>query len=248
MPQYRLGKDYARTLNDVVGSSDFKSPEAVLRHLVQTHASGLIQRNQTAIIDPQAADNGARRTQEQWISYFNNAGKAMISAPNMYQAGKTASDEVLASLKSDFDASWLVTSTRISYSGDDLSGRVIHNYGSIVVKPSQRDVKVIPVYDSMPLAQALRSDKGIAYIHFLFDTSDEPKDIAGTLENLSKRGAERIALWTPNHGSRGSYNERAVGFYVDGGRFHVFGILHLVDFGHSRGVLMKSPRSGRAKK
>lgn len=105
----------------------------------------MIQRNQVVLIDPNAADDRALKTQEQWISYFNNAGRAMISAPNVYQAGKTASDEVLASLRGDFYGYWLVSSTRISY-GNDLSGKITHNHGSRVVIPSQRDAKVIPIY------------------------------------------------------------------------------------------------------
>lgn len=247
MTQYRLGRDYARTLNEVVGSSDFASPEAVLRHLVQTHASGLMQRNQAVIIDPHAADNGAIRIQDQWISYFNDAEKAMISSPNVYQAGKTASDELLGSLRRDFDESRLVSSTRISY-GDGLSGKITHNHGSKVVKPSRRDVKVIPVYNGTPLSQALQSDEGIAYLQSLFDTNDESRDITGTLENLSKRKEGSIALWTQNQGSRKTYNVGAVGFGGDGGGFRVSGYGHFGLYGGlSRGVSM-SPRSGRAKK
>ena len=201
---------------------------------------------QAIIIDPHAADNGARRTQEQWISYFNDAGKPMISAPNVYRAGKTASDEVLASLRGDFYKSWLVSSTRISY-GNDLSGKITHNNGSRVVTPSQRDVKVIPVYYGIPLAHALQSDDGIKYIQSLFDTSDEPGDITGTLENLSKRSAGKISLWTPDQASRQSYSERAVRFVDNGGRFLVGGDSRFGGGGRSRGVSM-SPRSGRAKK
>ena len=245
MPQYTLGKQYTKTLEEAAKTGGFRGPEAVLRHLVETHAHGLMQRNQAVIIDTHAADNGARRTQEQWISYFNNVGKPMISAPNVYLAGKTASDELLASLRKDFDESWLVSSTRISYR-DDLSGKITHNHGSTVVKPSQRDVKIIPVYNGIPLAQALKSDEGVAYLHSLFDTSDEPRDITGTLENLSKRGADRIGLWIPDQGSRNSYSERAVWFVGNFHRFRVGGV-HFGYGGRSRGVSM-SPRSGRAKK
>ena len=243
MPQYRLGEPYARVLNRVVADGDFRSPEAVLRYLVETHATGLIQR-QAVIIDPHAADNRARRTQSQWVGFFNEQGKAMISAPNIYQAGKHASDEVLASLRRDFGESLLVSSSRIKYAQDDLSGRITHNYESSVFKPSQRDVKVIPVYDETLLAQALQSDESIGYLHALFDTTDEPKCIAGTLENLSKRNADRIALWTPSQFSRQYYNEGAVRFDVDGGGgFRVVGGDRVVDgVGRSRGVNVKSAK------
>ena len=222
------------------------------RELSQTELVGLVRQHysqtlpQNRVIDPQSADNGAIRTQEQWSSYFNEAGKPMISAPNIYQAGKTATDKVLASLRRDFNESWLVSSTRISY-GDDLSGKIMHNHGSRVVKPSQIDVKVIPVYDDTPLAKALQSDDGIAYLHSLFDTADEPQDITRTLENLSKRGADRIALWTPDQDSRNSYSERAVRFGV-GHRFGVFGYDRFDDYcGRSRGVSIKSAKPTRKK-
>lgn len=199
-------------------------------------------------IDLHPADNGAYNTQKQWINFFNTQRKPMISAADVYRAGKSGYDELLKSLRNDFDVSWLVSSTGIGYSGDDLSGKITQNYGSSVVKPSQKDVSIIPVYDGTPLAQALQTKEGVSYLQALLDTNDEPKEIAGTLEHLSGRSASDTILWTPDQNSRKRYPQRAVGFYDFGGRFLVDGDLHFDDDdGHSRGVSV-SPRSGRAKK
>lgn len=200
------------------------------------------------IIDLLPADNGAYKTQEQWIAFFNEQKKPMISAADVYQAGKSASDELLKSLRNDFNVSWLVSSTRNRFFGDDLSGRITQNYGSEVVTPSQTDVSVIPVYNNTPLVQALQTKEGVGYLQALLDTSDEPKEIAGTLEHLSGRSASNTVLWTPDQSSRKIYSERAVWFVGGGGWFHVGGFGRFdVGFGHSRGVSV-SPRSGRAKK
>ncbi len=96
MQTYRISDKNARTLNKLVRSGDFKSPEEVLRHLIQNYAHELIQPTQI-VIDLQPADNGEYRTQNQWIALYNAQegefeGKRMISAPDIYQAGKAVSD------------------------------------------------------------------------------------------------------------------------------------------------------------
>ena len=194
------------------------------------------------------ADNGAYRTQDQWINFFNKQGSPMISAADVYRAGKSAPDEVLNSLRKGFDESLLVTSTRISYSGDDLSGRITQNYGSNVVNPSQTNVLVIPVYNGIPLARTLQNEDGVSYLQSLLNTNDDSKTIAGTLENISGRSADKIVLWTPDQDSRKRYSERAVRFYDIGNMFRVGGSLIFVDLiGHSHGMSVSS-HSGRAKK
>ena len=250
MIEYRPNDKRAKVLQGLVADGVFESPGAALDDAVDNYLSGLRQRQPRGgfAIDPHPADNGAYRTQEQWIAFFNEQQRRMISAADVYRKGKSAPDEVLQSLKGDFDKSWLVSSTRNSYSGDDLSGIVTQNYGSGVVTPSRRNVSVIPVYNGTPLAQALETKEGLDYLQALFDTTDDRDAITGTLENLSGRSADNIFLWTPEQDYRKRYPERAVGFDGRGGRFHVDGSNHFaLDFGLSRGVSV-SPRSGRAKK
>ena len=246
----KLSNKNAQILEKLVGSGKFKSLDFALGNAVANYLSRLKQQGLAVniIIDPQPADNGGYRTQKEWIAYFNKLGKPMISAPNMYQAGKTASDEVLDSLRKDFDEHWIVSSTRIKYNPNDLSALIVHNFGSTVVKPKKIALKVIPVYESTILSHALDSEDGVLYNQALYDTRDDPKTITEVLENLSKRKADNIRLWTPSQSSRNSYPERAGGFFDDYGRFHVAGYVYFdYYFGRSRGVSM-SPRSGRAKK
>ena len=203
--------------------------------------------SQIVIIDPRSADNRASKTQEQWIEYFNKLGKPMISAPNIYQAGKSASNETLNSLRKDFDGSWVVSGTSIKYYKNYLSGRIIHNYGSSIVKPIEKNVSLIPVYSSAPLKEVLTS-KGIEYVQTLFDTNDDPNTIIEVIEHLSKRKSDDIRLWTPDQDTRNTYTARAVWFGDGGRRFHGDGNDHFdVNIGHSRGVSISS-RSGRVKK
>ncbi len=159
------------------------------------------------IIDLLPADNFAHKTQRQWIDFFNEQGRRMISVADVYQAGKSAFGEMLDNRRRDFNEPRLVVSTMIGYSGDDLSGRIIQNYGSKVVKPSQTDVSIIPVYDNGILSQALQTKEGVSYLQALLGTSDEPEQIALALEHLSGRSASNIVLWTPNQSTRKGYSE-----------------------------------------
>ncbi|MBI2129843.1 hypothetical protein HYU07_06425 [Candidatus Woesearchaeota archaeon] len=252
MKPYQISNKDTRTLNRIVDSSNFKSPEAVLKHLIKNYAHELIQ-PQNITIDLQSAVNGAYKTQKDWIALYNAQegefkGKRMISASDIYQAGKTASDEVLGSLRKDFDESWEVSSTRIRYNPNDLGAKIVHNFGSTVVQPTKINISVIPVYQDTPLPRILNEEDGVTYFQSVLNTTDNPKTITEVLEHLSKRRAGDIRDWTPDQSSRNSNPERAVGFDDFGGWFLVDGNYRFDgSFGRSRGVLI-SPRSGRAKK
>jgi hypothetical protein len=76
------------------------------------------------VIDLQPALNGKYLTQKDWIAKFNSQegefkGKRMITAPDVYQAGRSGSKDLLASLQDDFGDSWVVSGTRILYNKGD---------------------------------------------------------------------------------------------------------------------------------
>src|SRR3989344_757165 len=210
----RLSDRNAKILEQLVKDGILKSPEAVLENAVSGYLRDSIPQAGFFAIDPHPADNGAHKTQNPWIDFFNGLERIMISAADVYGARKNASSRARHNLRSDLYASLLVTSTRISYD-DDLSGRVTQNYGSKVVKPSQAYVPVIPVYNGTPLARALQTEEGVNYLQALFGTSDDSKTIIKTLERLSGKRAEDIKLRTPDKESRKRYPERAVVFDVD---------------------------------
>ena len=177
---------------------------------------------QVATIDIQAADNGTWRNQDDWIQFFNAKGVAMISIPDIYRAGQTGSDKLLESLRESSCRNALVTSTRIIYDPDSLDARIIHNYGSTVVKPTETKF-AIPVYDrcEMTFSKLLRTEEGTNYLRVLFDTKDTPDKIAATLSRLSGTPfntkdegdyAFTNCVFTPLPAERKQWPERAVWF------------------------------------
>ncbi|MCK4521289.1 MAG: hypothetical protein KAU20_01855 [Nanoarchaeota archaeon] len=255
MQHYQISNKDAKTLNQVVSSSDFKSTEAVLRHLIQNCAHELIQ-PQGIVIDLQPAEDGAYKTQENWIALYNTQegefkGKRMISAPDVIGASELASPEALASLQKDCRESWVITSTHISYQPDTLAGVVTHNYQSAVVSPKVISLDEIPVLKGEPASKVVETTRGLSYVRALADDRyAKPATLLKRLVALShgEKEPEKITLWTPDRGLRRLYTERAVGFGDDVCGFRVYGsILFSSVMGRSRAVLI-NPRSGYAKK
>jgi len=182
------------------------------------------------IISPHRTFNGRLKTRNELISHSLKKGKTLISAHDVYQAGKTASDLVPRDyldenpglerlidkkfdivrkrLREDFAKNWLVTRTGIIYSENDLSGMITYDL-EMEVDPSKR--KVIPVYNKVPLPRVLHGG-GLGSIQSIFKIRDGPKKIIRTFENLSDREADRITVETPNIHVRNNYSMQVVGF------------------------------------
>lgn len=187
-------------------------------------------------IDFAPADNGKKETVKYWTSFFNSQGKAMISAFDVYRAP----DSVLPSLREDFNGQWLVTSTRVTYSSDNLSARIIHNYGSKVVTPTQREV-IIPFYMAEKVENVVKGE-GLKYLQTLFDTEDSAFKLIGRLEDIGGKEAKDIVISTPNQDSRGHNFERAIDFVYHEDRFNIDSnwFLEVSIVGRARGVSVKS--------
>src|SRR5208337_3889309 len=156
--------------------------------------------NLNEIIDFQTALDGEIKYQKEWIEFYDKQegeakGKRMITAPDIYRAGKENSN-VCESLREDFNYRWVATGTTILYNKDSFSGRVIHNFSSIVAKPIDISVSEIPVYQSQQIKKVVEG-KGLAYVQALFNTKDNANEIISTLEKISQTGAEDICFWTP---------------------------------------------------
>ena len=78
-----------------------------------------------------------KKTQKDWVEYFNNKGEKMISAPDIYKAAKQESKGIINSLRKDFNDYWLITSTRIIYNKKNLKAEIIHDADSNIVKPNK---------------------------------------------------------------------------------------------------------------
>ena len=175
-----------------------------------------------------------KKTQKDWIEYFNSKNMKMISAPNIY---KTENKAIIESLKEDFKESWEVTSTRIIYNKDNLNAEIIHDAESNIAKPKKYQVK-IPVLDG-----DFKQDSEIEkYLQALFDTKDSFDKILKVLKKFGKN--KKLRLWTPSQSSRKDQRIRSVELYFNG--FVGFGVGGDVWFvgsrGLSRGVIMDSAK------
>jgi len=192
---------------------------------------------QSRIIDIQPADNSNERTQSDWISFFNKQGKAMIDASEVYKVGKTV--KLVESLRADLKNARLVTSTRIIYDYDTYYNspyaKIVHNYGSTVVKPTETNV-VVPVYEENKLSKVLGTPEGLAYLRVLFDTNDDAENIAKTLQRLSGNCAYDPFISTLPNFARIIFHKAPVGFECNERGFNVSGDMFDDNTGHSRGV------------
>ncbi len=232
MPLYQISNKATNTLNQVVSS---------------------------IVIDLQPAEDGAYKTQKNWIALYNAQegefkGKRMISAPDVIGASELDSPEALASLQEDCRGlSWVVTGTHTSFRPytpyKPLAGDVIHNYQSTVVRPKVISLDEIPVLQGVPASKVVETRKGLSYLRALEnDMYANPVTLLKRLVALSpKKEPRNIVLWTPDQCSRISYPERAVGFSDTVYKFIVYGNHFDNANGRSRGVLI-SQLSKRAKK
>ena len=164
-------------------------------------------------IDIQAADAGKENAQDQWTAFFNKKGQGMMSAPDMYLAGKTDSRALLISLQEDFKKG-IITSTRVVYDADDFDTRFIHNHGSAVSKPTHGSA-VVPFQSYVSLSKILETKEGLRYMRALFNTQDSAQDITRALEKLSLRISDKIVVFTPSQSGRKNGNEVAAHFIYD---------------------------------
>ena len=191
------------------------------------------ERNKMDItLDEIAADNGSNKTQDQWTAYFNDKNEIMASMPDLYMAGKSNNQNLLESLRKDFQESWIVTSTRIKYE-DKTNARIIHDYGSRLIAPVEHKI-IIPESGSGNLAKVLGTSEGLIYAQTLFGTNDNASQIKDTLQKLSNYSLDKIKVWFAALLARPV--ERAACLdYVDGD-FRVGGYDDLGGSGRSRGV------------
>ena len=198
--------------------------------------------NKTTILP--RPDN-SHRTQEEWINFFNTEKKPMISMPNIFQLVKENNIEAIESLRKDFKDHWFITSTRIIYNRDNLSAKIIHNADSTIVKPTEINLKEIPVCRPTYIKELLESDVGLDYIRALIDNKKATKEeIISFFTELSGKEEKNIRLWTPSQSSRKNRQVRSVVLdFYDFGRFVVVGIFWVDgNVGLSRGVLVNSAK------
>ncbi len=175
-----------------------------------------------------------RKTQEDWIAHFNSKGEKMMSAADLYSVAKSEHKTLIQSLSEDLE-DYIVTSTRITYSKENLTAEITQDFGSEIVKPKTSKVKV-PVFNS----NFKEDPETEAYLQELFDTKDKLPKILRVLKGFGKN---KIWLWTPSQSSRASNPVRSVQLCFNIGRFVVNGYGWIGDgVGLSRGVIVTSAK------
>jgi len=211
------------------------------------HSSGLL------ILDDVAAENSANKTQDQWIGYWNKItdGRWFPDLGDIVQWNEQAMAEpekyqkTLVSLRKDFDEKWLVLSNRIIYDKKDLSGKIIHHYGS-TLQESPIELENIPVWRDEPISNVLSDSRGLAYLQALIKKAYSPREIIDIFKFLSGKPKEDIRIWTAhtsNEWPRSKYPGRAVSLNYNGGRFLINGVSILYGNGRSCGVRLASAAS-----
>ena len=159
--------------------------------------------------------NGERKSQNDWIRYANNNNLIMISAPDLYNAGKSGNNDLIQSLRKDFEEECIISGTQIIYNMSNLEAKIIH-YEINAISPVESQKIIIPNYNfGRTLTQVLSTDKGIKYLQTLFNTTDPKQTIEETLYALSGKDGNQTMLFTPDQSSRSNIRVRSVGFAYD---------------------------------
>ena len=252
--EIKVNKDIYIGLKELMKQEGLKSMSAAVDYAVQ---KSLLP---DEIIDLLSADNKSRKTQDQWISYFNNLNQRMIASYDLLKTDKIT-PETFRSIRQDCIDSVIITSTRNSYNPKNLSGKITHNYGSTivtptiifcgstVVKPTIIPLDNIPVYEGTSLTKVVGNSDGLKYLKALAnDANAGPLYLLNNFEKLANKEADKILIWTPDQNSRAQNPERALRFLDVNGGFHVFGDSGLINDGRSRGVLKKKSGEAAAQK
>ncbi|MEK6969597.1 MAG: hypothetical protein AABW48_04170 [Nanoarchaeota archaeon] len=213
-------------------------------------------------LDEQAADDGKKKTPNEWFDYWSNItdGRVMASMGDLYHSFKiikkmheqgteqehAKAKSLLFSLRDDCDwtgkQNWLISSTRLFYSGTSLDARIIQHYRCPRPELVKETIVEVPVYRGTPLKTIVNEQQGLAYLQALFDTEDDAKTILQTLEFVSGKRGDSLVSWTANtttkdtQYTRASHPQRAAGFEIYGNQFRVVGSNFKNDLGCSRGV------------
>lgn len=113
-------------------------------------------------------------------------GQIVVSAPDIYEAGKTGSEEVMMSLRNDFEHG-IITSTRFVYEERTGNSEITHYYKSPRIEQKTQNL-FLPDYFKGVInitSQSFQTEEGLKFLQTLFNTTDDIEKIRLTLEKLS---------------------------------------------------------------
>jgi len=195
------------------------------------------------VVDRELAENGAYKTQDEWIKSANEQGKIVMGAGHLYQVGKSGDSELIASIQKDCRENWVCLGDRFIYNPVDLRGKIISFYGSTVIAPVKKEL-VIPVYSRISVDEVLAEEQGLKYQQAFWNTTDGPEEIKGNLERLTGKNSDQIYVWTPDQKSRKNYPGRAAGVGVYSGSLDLLCVVRLDGGRPARWVVLEDNPAG----
>jgi len=172
-------------------------------------------------LDKTAYDNGAYKTQDDWIA----TGKDFASIADYYKAFKQIKNvmengnaeqrknatELKNNLLSEWKSRWSVTSTRVKYN-NNLEATVIQHYSSQDKNKVKEATIEIPIYEGVKIEKVLKDKdkKGLKFMQTLLDTEDTAEMIMETLNYVTGKDIDRMYVYTPDMNSRKQNKERLV--------------------------------------
>ena len=190
------------------------------------------------------------RTQKQAIAHHNERKERMLSMADVWQLAKENNTETINELRKEWKGlDWSVTSTRIVYNKNNLSGKLIHNVDSKVTKPTEIKLKEVPVCRPTYLKELIATQSGLTFVRALINDKKATKEeITKCLAILSGKTASKIRFWTPEQRQRKGNNLRAVRLCFSVVGFSVYGVGWGGDGdGLSRGVKIDSASKKQSK-
>lgn len=184
--------------------SSGKSLIEVLEEVCQSEST--LERELT--LDEKAADNGKKKTPNEWIKYWSNISgrRVMASMGDLYQnfkiirrtyeqgnkKEKATAKKYIDSLCKDFiwkrSEGGLIANTRLFYLANSQDARIVQHYQCR--KPELTKERVIEVqdYQNILIEEFAQSGSGLTYLQTIMDTEDNAETIINTLEFISGRG------------------------------------------------------------
>ena len=249
---HSFGKTFLNELKKRIGSGDKTHPERDSKKEIKKTIEQIV------LIDKSSAKRSDEMSQNEWPKYWKqiNDGRIMASMGDFYlsfkelkrmkvegaEKEKKIAKGYLRSLKNNFESSWLISSTRLQYNGNNLECKIVHHFDcgdkSFV---DEKEAINVPVYRGTLITEVVNNNEGLKYLQTLFNTEDDGETIIQTLEFISGKNRDEIKVWTAaidGQFTRQSNDGRASGLNSSNGCFHVLGYDSLDFAGRSRGVVV----------
>lgn len=151
------------------------------------------------IILPSFVDHGNRCEQKEWTHYAKRNNIGIASLPDIYhKVSKTEDKQLISFLRRAFKE-WLITSDQFNYHPTNLK-TILTSHVEKTIIPQTQTKFLLPCWSRESLGSIWRrsSDEGPTAVRKLLKTTNNWKEIAYRLENLTDMSVNKILFLTPN--------------------------------------------------